>query len=152
MTTHSTLTDQTDSSVEIPSQLLTGAGGATNGAGVDMQGWEGVVFTINLGVLTGSGALDAYAQSSPTSKTCTDMANITGSAITQVLTAKQNNAVQISIYRPTQRYVRCVLNQTVNNVQVSVTATRFRRSGVNPSANVGAPAQSPSEIKAVVQN
>lgn len=149
--THSTLSDQTDTKLEFGSQLLTGAAGAQNGIVIDTQGWEGVLFSLAIGVITGAGALDAWIQSGSAANG-SDAANVASGAITQVLAANQNSVVQISIYRPTNRFVRLQFNQTVNNVQVGAVATLFRRSGVNPTANVGGPAQSPVQILKIVQN
>lgn len=146
--THSTLSDETDSSFAIAAISVVGA---VNGATLDMQGWEGVLVTINLGVIVATGTLDGKLQSGAQSN-ASDMADVAASNITQLLPANSGSIVQVSLYRPTNRYVRVVLTQATAGVTASVTYTRFRRSGVNPGTAIGQAAQSPIQIIKLAQN
>lgn len=152
MTDHSSLFDKCDARLALGSQLLTGAGGAVNGATIDMQAYEEAEFLLNIGTITGSGALDAYLQSGANSN-ASDMANITNAAMTQIAAAANGNVtVRFSLGRPTNRYVRIVVNQSVNNVQAAAVVILNRKSGLNPGANVGQATQTPVQAIRVVQN
>ncbi len=148
--THMGLSD----SVLITQELgaRTASSGAQNGTGVDMQGWEGVLFVIDVGAITGSGTLDAIAQSddnsgfnSPTNVSGVNAAGVnTTASITQVTNA--NVQVLLEVYRPTERYVRLVATPAANAVLHQATAIRYRRTGVLP------PTQSATQRVQVRQN
>lgn len=130
----------------------TASSGTQNGAGVDMKGWEGVVFAINIGAITGDGAFDARLQSDDNSGFNT-ATNITGTdetganataAITQTTTP--NTLVLLEAYRPTERYVRCQAEPSANAVLHSVTAIRYKHAGIIP------PTQAASQRIMVRQN
>jgi hypothetical protein len=120
--------------LEVPPQSIT-SGAAINGTGVDMQGWSGVAFTIQIGTITGAGTLAARLEESDTSTTA-NMTNITNAALVNVTNTTPNNVMVLEVWRPTKRYVRCVVTQAANTVVASVISTRFRRSGLLPPTQV----------------
>lgn len=107
--------------------------GAKLGAAVDMQGWDGVMYVINIGAITGSGVADAYVVSDDNSS-FTSQTNINGAALTQVVNA--NTMQIIDVFKPTERYNRIILTPAANTVAYSVTAVRYRRSGILPASPV----------------
>jgi hypothetical protein len=116
-----------------------------NGAGVDMQGWDGVAFILNLGATDGTVDMDAESDdnsgfSSPTA--------ITGAAITQLSATDDNNIAILDVYRPTERYVRASVDTGAGAAAdfASVLAVRYRGSGVFPVT------QAALELVKVAQN
>jgi hypothetical protein len=128
-------------SQEVTHRSITG--GAVNGAGVDMQGWDGVMFIVDLDAVTGSGTLDARVVRDDNSG-FNSATNISGAALTQMVNA--NTAGIIDVYRPSERYVRAVITQAANTVIAGVTAVRYRRTGILP------PTQSAAEVVVVAES
>lgn len=129
MSYHSGLNDWTDVTQEIPPQS---SGAATvNGAGVDMDGWDGVAYYYEVGAITGAGTLDGYAQNSATSVSA-NMVNIASAALAQVTNATPNTVQVLDVYRPSLRYMRAVAVVAVNTVVFGVSAIRYRRTGLLP--------------------
>jgi hypothetical protein len=126
---HLALSDQTLATQEIAP--ASASSGAKNGAGVDMQGWEGVAFHISIGAITGAGVADARVTEDDNSG-FNSQTNITNAALTQIPAANANTLHIIDVYRPSQRYVRCVLTPADNTVVYAVTAVRYRRAGLLP--------------------
>lgn len=114
---------------EIPPQSITG--GAVNGTGVDMSGWEDVQFHINVGAITGAGTLAAVIQEDTASNFGT-AANVANAALTNITNTTPNNVMVLGIARPTKRYVRLLVTQAANTVVASATCIRRRRTGVLP--------------------
>jgi hypothetical protein len=147
---HNSLAD----SVLVTQELgpATAASGAKNGTGVDMQGWDGVMFVVNTGAITGAGVLDGRAEMDDNSgfNTPTNVSgvNATGSTLNAALTqiSNANGVAIIDVYRPSERYVRAVLTPAVNSVLYSCVAVRYRRAGVLP------PTQSATEVVRVRAN
>jgi len=113
------------------------AGGTVNGAGVDMTGYDGVVFLINVGVIIGAGTLDARAVgdelanfASPTNIVDADSAGL--AAIAQVTNTAPNTVHVLNVFRPPYQYVRLVHIVTTNNVASGVVAIRYRAQGRTP--------------------
>jgi hypothetical protein len=125
---HSGLSDSILTTQEIPPQNATTA---QTGTGVNMQGWDGVRFTINLGVLTGSVVVDARVVESANAN-FSGAVNVANAAVTQIANTSPNNVAIIDVYRPTNQYVRCVVTPAVNGAFVSVQADRYKRGGVLP--------------------
>lgn len=138
MVAHNSLADSVLTTLEIGPK--TANTGTTNGTGVDMQGWEGVMFVVAVGAITGSGKLDGYADmddnSGFNSATNITGVNATGSNVNAVLTqvANANTTHIIDIYRPTERYVRLNLTASVNLVLHGAVAIRYRRAGILPAS------------------
>lgn len=133
---HMGLSDKVLVTTEIQPQSA--GAGAVNGAGVDMQGWEGVMFLINVGAITGSGTFDARAVSDDNSG-FNSVTNITGqdasgaNANAAIAQATAANGVHIlEVYRPTERYVRLIGTVAVNTVAFGASAIRYRRAGILP--------------------
>lgn len=77
-----------------------------NGAVVDMQDFDGVVFIAQFGTITdGTPALKAQGGAASDGS---DAADLAGTSCAPALT-DDNKAVVLDIYRPTQRYLRPVI-------------------------------------------
>jgi len=108
--------------------------GATNGAGVDMNGWDGVLFLIYVGAMTATGTLDAKVQTHEDASFGAGVADVTGAALTQILAATGGGKVYgIDVWRPGEQFVRIVVTQATAAVLASATATRYRRTGRIPA-------------------
>jgi len=143
MPLHAGLSDSSLVTTHIPPQSM--AAGAVNGTAIDMQTWEGVAFHINIGAITGLGALDAFVRTSLVVG-MTSPTNVTNAALVQVLAANNNNVAVIEVWRPTQRFIQLVATQSVNTVVAGVTAVQYRRGGILP------PTQSAVQYVKVAQN
>lgn len=125
---HSGLSDTILSSQELAPQ---NASSVQAGTGVNMTGYDGVQFQINLGAFIGSAVCDARVMASANAN-FSGQINIVNAAIVQVAAANASNLFIIDVFRPTNLYVRCVVTPATNNVLLSVTANRYKRNGVLP--------------------
>lgn len=119
-----------ESDVEVNSKDA--AAGGSNGAGVDMQGWDGVVFEAILGVIGNGGTFDMRVVESANAN-FSGAVNVSGAAITQVPNTTPNIVVAIDVFRPTNRYVRVVATAGTNNVNYGVVSHKYRRTGRSPA-------------------
>lgn len=139
---HQGLSDHVLTTQEIPPQ---NASSVQSGAGVNMVGWDGVRFTVNLGQFIGSAVCDARVVGSANAN-FSGQVNVTNAAITQAVAANANNVWTIDVLRPTNLYLRCLVTPAANNVLISVTADRYKRGGVLP------PTQAAIQSVKVVEN
>lgn len=102
-----------------------------NGTIHDMQGWDGILFILNLGVTDIVADLliesdDAVGFSSATA--------ITGAALTQLTATDDLNVYGIDVYRPDERFVRSELTvgDGVAGANIGVTAIKYRGTGRFP--------------------
>jgi len=99
-----------------------------NGVGVDMQGWDGVVFILTIGAGAATKDYKAQSDTAPGFGTAADIA---GSAITQLGAGVVNKVLAIDVYRPTNRYVRSVF-AAGGAVVHSAISVRYRATGRLP--------------------
>ena len=83
---------------------------------VDTAGYEGVVFAISLGAIVSGAATSAKAQQN-TANSTSGMADLAGTAIT-IADTNDNNVVLVDVYRPRERYVRCLIDRATQNATV----------------------------------
>jgi len=108
--------------------------GANNGAGVDMNGWNGVRFIVHVGAMTATATLDAKVQTHEDASFGTGTVDVSGAALTQILAATGGGKVYaIDVWRPGEQFVRIVVTQATAAVLASATATRYRRTGRIPA-------------------
>lgn len=101
---------------------------------VDMAGYEGVVFYISMGAITGSAVTSANVQQSSTAALAGTEVDILGSKIT-IADDDDNQMAIIDLYRPSKRYVNAiVLRATQNSVINSIIAVQYG-SGKLPATN-----------------
>lgn len=139
---HNSLSDNVLTTIELPAQS---ASTVQTGAGVNMVGWDGVRFVINLGAFTGSAVADARVVGSANAN-FSGAVNISGAALTQVAAANNANVFVIDVFRPTNLYLRCLVTPAVNTILLAVTADRYKRGGVLP------PTQGAIQTVRVVEN
>ncbi len=117
---------------------------AGNGAGVDMAGWDGVVFILAIGA--GAFTKDYKAQSDTVSNFAS-AADIASAAITQLAAGVVANVVAIDVYRPTKRFVRSVFTPSGATL-MSAVSIRYRATGRLPVTQDAAT----SQVVKVAQN
>jgi cytochrome c-type biogenesis protein CcmH/NrfF len=94
------------------------------GTTLDMQGFEGVMFTALFGTLTASAVTGIKVQQGSASD-MSDAADLLGSALA-IPEADNNKMLITEIYKPTKRYVRCLVTRgTANAVIDGVIAQQF---------------------------
>lgn len=101
------------------------------GDGVNVIGWDGVQFAINLGAFTGAAVCDARVVGSANAN-FSGATNVANAALVQVPAANNNNLFIIDVYKPTNLYLRCLVTPAANTLLLAVTATRYKRGGVLP--------------------
>lgn len=112
---------------------INASGTVVNSSGIDMQGWDGARFVINVGVLGTNGTADASVIASANSN-LSGAAVLTGSALTQVVNA--NTVHIIDVYRPQLRYLGLSAAGHTNGALISATVDLYRRGGILPPTQV----------------
>lgn len=105
--------------------------GAVNGAAIDMAGWMGCTFIIDIGAITGAGTLDVRVQRD-TASGFGNAVNVPNASLVQVAAAANNNVAILDVRNPSARFLRVVLTQAVNTVIAGATAVRYGRDGILP--------------------
>lgn len=88
-----------------------------NGTILDMQNYEGVLMMCRLGVITANAATSVKAQQGAESN-LSDAADLEATGIT-VADDDDNQLFVIDLYRPTERYVRLVVDRATENAVVA---------------------------------
>ncbi len=83
---------------------------------VDMQGFDGVMFVAAFGTITTNAVTSVKAQQGALSNG-SDGADLVGTGIT-VADDDDNQVAIIDIYRPQERYVRCVIDRGTQNAVI----------------------------------
>lgn len=105
---------------------LNASGTVTNSAVIDMQGWDGARFVINIGVLGTNGTVDAKVLRDDNSG-LNSLTAITNAQLTQVVNA---NTVQIiDVFRPSERYLALQTAGHTNGAVISATVDLYRGNG-----------------------
>jgi hypothetical protein len=127
---HSGLSDQTLPISHVSTRALVAT--AVNGTAVDMQGWDGVEFTVQFGVFGTNGTLDVGPVQTDDNSGFNSPANVANSSLVQIPAANANGIAIVDVYKPNERYVRLqVLGQT-NGVTAGVVARQYRHTGILP--------------------
>lgn len=111
-----------------------------NSSIVDMQGYEGVLFVASFGTLTATQVTSLKAQQDTDSAGGT-MADLTGTSVGPLADGDSNKVLVLDVYRPLERYVRCVVDRgTANAVIDSVIAIQYgaRKAPVTQGSTVSA--------------
>ncbi|MGH8428864.1 MAG: hypothetical protein ACREUF_00530 [Solimonas sp.] len=96
-----------------------------NGSTIDMQGFEGVLFIAAFGALTATQVTQIKAQQGAASD-LSDAADLAGTLVGPLADADSNKVLVLDIYRPAERYVRCVVDRgTANAVIDGVMAIQY---------------------------
>lgn len=103
------------------------AAGTTDieGSVLDMSGFEGVVFIALFGTLTATQVTSLKAQQGAASD-MSDAADLEGSSVGPLADTDGNKCLVLDVYRPQERYVRCVVDRgTANAVVDGVIAIQY---------------------------
>lgn len=109
-----------------------GAASINSTPGIDMSKFKRAIYFIQNGLMTATGTLDARLQSSPSSTFASNVVNITGTNIAQILSSAGNNNSVVSIevrsdqiiqQNPTHKFLR--LNTTVGTAAVNFGAIGY---------------------------
>lgn len=90
---------------------------AVNGSIIDMAGYEGVVFVVRFGTLTATQVTKIKAQQDSDSGGGT-MADLVGTASTALADGDGGKVLALDVFRPIERYVRCVVVRGTANAVV----------------------------------
>lgn len=96
----------------------TAATSAVNSTGVDMCGYEGVIFLTSFGTAAANNTLNA-AQGADNSSDWEDLEG------TSVASGTSDEDVWIDVYRPTDRYVRCEAARGTSSTLESIWAIQY---------------------------
>lgn len=83
---------------------------------LDMQGWEGVMFIAGFGAITATAVTSIKAQQGAESD-LSDAADLEGTGVS-VADDDDNQLAWLDIYRPTERYVRAVVDRGTANAVI----------------------------------
>lgn len=115
------LTNKVESSIA-HAPVAAGSADVTDSYVVDMQGFEGVRFTVSFGTLT-SGAVTSIRAQQAAAKTSatalTSGADIAGSSVA-VADTESNKLFVLDIYKPQKRYVQLVIKRATQNAVVNL--------------------------------
>lgn len=89
-----------------------------NGASVDMQNFEGVMFIFLAGTLTATQVTTLKAQQSSDDAVADAFADILGSQSAAMADDDDNQCIILDIWRPTERYVRPVVERATANAVI----------------------------------
>jgi len=96
-----------------------------NSSILDMQGFDGVLFIAAFGTLTATQVTSLKAQQGAASD-LSDAADLAGTATGPLADADGNKLLCLDVYRPQERYVRCVVDRgTANAVIDGVIAIQY---------------------------
>lgn len=97
-----------------------------NSAILDMSGWDGVTFMAMLGTLTATQVTSLKAQQGQAAN-LSDAADLAGTLVGPLADTDSNKCLVLDVYRPLDRYVRCVLGRgTANAVIDGIVAIQYR--------------------------
>lgn len=106
---------------------------AINGTVIDMLGYESIAFVAAFGTLTATQATGIKVQQGNASDG-SDMADLAGSASGNLADADGNKLLAGEVYRPTKRYVRCVVTRGTANAVLDGIIALLYRAEVTPAA------------------
>jgi len=87
-----------------------------NSSVIDMQNYEGVMFIVAFGAITAGAVTSIKAQQGAQSD-LSDAADLEGTGVT-VGDDDDNKVFYLDVYRPRERYVRCVVDRGTQNAVV----------------------------------
>lgn len=106
---------------------------AINGTVIDMLGYESIAFVAALGTLTATQVTGIKVQQSDASDG-SGMNDLAGSASGNMADADSNKLLAVEIYRPTKRYVRCVVTRGTANAVLDGIIALLYRAEITPAA------------------
>ena len=99
--------------------------GTVNGSVIDMQDYEGVMFSVAFGAIV-AGAATSIKLQGGTLPDGSDMADLAGTGVT-VADTEDNEVVLMDCYQPALRYIRPVVSRATQNSAIDcITASQYR--------------------------
>lgn len=89
----------------------------TPSAAIDMQGFEGVLFVVATGTITGNAVTSIKAQQSDDDGVADGYSDIEGSGV-DIADDDDNQLFWIDVYKPLKRYVKCLVSRGTQNAVV----------------------------------
>jgi hypothetical protein len=96
---------------------------------LDMSGYDGVVFVAGFGTLIEAGTLDVYVEQNTANQAggMARLATTTAHTVTAGNALLTQSCIVVDVYRPQERYVRCVVDPSDQNaVILGVVAIRYK--------------------------
>ena len=115
-------------SIKVKRVMNAVAAGTTdqNSTEVDMQGWDGVLFIATFGALTATQVTQIKAQQDVVTGMA-GAADLAGTLVGPLADGDGNKCLALDIYRPQERFVRCVVDRgTANAVIDGVLAIQYK--------------------------
>jgi hypothetical protein len=97
-----------------------------NGTGLDMTGFDGVLFVALFGTLTTTHVTSMKAQQSSDNASADDYSDIAGSSSGAMADGDSNKMILLDVFRPTKQWVRPVVDRgTANAVLDGIIAIQY---------------------------
>jgi len=98
-----------------------------NGTGVDMSGFDGVMFVASFGTLTATQVTSLKAQGSSDDGSSDTYADLTGTLVGPMDDDDDNKVLVLDVQQPKERYIRPVINRaTANAVIDGIVAIQYK--------------------------
>lgn len=108
---------------------------------VDMSGWDGCCFIVDLATVVDASVLTLNVQENSANST-SGMATITGATATFTASTSSNKTLIVDVIKPSKRYVRAQFTRTAQNATVNTILCVLYRARSRPtSADASALAQ-----------
>lgn len=105
--------------------VTAGTDDTQTGTGVDMQGYEGVMFVAMFGALTATAVTKLHAEQDTASGFDADPQDLAGTELA-IAVADANKCLVLDIYKPRERYVRpLIIRATANAVIDGIIAIQY---------------------------
>lgn len=85
---------------------------------LDMSGYQGVIFIVDLATVVDASVLTLTVQQN-TANSTSGMAAITGASCTFTASGSSNTIMFVDVYEPLQRYLRAAFTRTAQNATVN---------------------------------
>lgn len=105
-----------DVKIEQIATVTAGAAGQTaiTSSAVDTAGYEGVLFIVGAGTITGGGVQSIKVQQSSDDAAADDYSDITGTN-QAVADDADNTSFRVDVHRPTKRYLKLIVSRATQN-------------------------------------
>ena len=120
--------------------VAAGAAVVTPASGIDMANFEGCVFQVSFGAIVAGAATSIEVHTSTDDGVADSFTALLGSLVTVVDTG-DNQIFYVDVYRPLERYLKCIVNRATQNSTVDgITALQYEPKNMpttNDSTTVG---------------
>lgn len=97
----------------------------TPSAGIDMSGFEGCLFMVDLGTITASAVTSIKVQQSSDDGSSDAYSDLEGTSVT-IADTDDNKIAYVDVYRPQKRYLKLIVDRGTQNAVVDgITAIQY---------------------------